>query len=273
MSLQSLLDNATNLPVIPKVVQALIVSFGETDVDIDQVSRTLASDQVLTAKVLRLANSARYGGQRKIGSVQEAVVVLGFNALRTLVLASGLTGAFKAPENFDLRQFWRNSFAVAALCKWLARPARLDPELAFTCGMMHNLGALLIHLLAPDQAARLEASGERDEDLSELQQQALGYDFTEAGAALAERWQFPQAIADAIRYQLCPLQQPAPAPYASLLYLANFILIYNSSHHQQAMLAEFPVPQARALGLDAQALIERLPETQGLDSDIEELLP
>lgn len=273
MSLQNLLDNATNLPVIPKVVQELIESFGDQEVDIDQIARKIASDQVLTAKVLRMANSAHYGGNRKVGSVQDAVVLLGFNALRTLVLASGLTSAFKAPENFDLQQFWRNSFTVGALCKWLARQAGLDPELAFTCGMMHNLGALLIHLLAPEQAAELDASDEQNESLTGLQQQALGYDFTEAGAALAERWQFPQTIADAIRHQLRPLQQPVPAPYANLLYLANFILMYNSSSHQQAMLAEFPDRQAQALGMDLQRLKQRLPETRGLDGEMDGLLP
>ncbi len=102
MDLKNLIDNAQKLPNIPKVVQELIESFGDENINNEAIAKKISADQVLTAKVLRAANSAHYGGNRKVGSVSDAVFVLGFNAVRTLVLASGMTGAFKAPEGFDL---------------------------------------------------------------------------------------------------------------------------------------------------------------------------
>ena len=126
MNLQNLIDNAQKLPNIPKVVQELIESFGDENVSNDAIAKKISADQVLTIKVLRAANSAHYGGNRKVGSVNDAVFLLGFNAVRTLVLASGLTGAFKAPEGFDIKKFWHDSFAVAAICKWIARYSHDD---------------------------------------------------------------------------------------------------------------------------------------------------
>jgi hypothetical protein len=81
------------LPMVPKVVQELIESFHKTDINIDEISDKVGHDQVLTARVLRLANTARFGGSRRVGSLDDAVVLLGFDNLRILVIASGITGA------------------------------------------------------------------------------------------------------------------------------------------------------------------------------------
>lgn len=272
MPLKPLLDNAQQLPSIPKVVQELIESFGDDDVNIDHVAKKLAADQTLTAKVLRMANSARFGGNRKVGSVHDAVVVLGFNALRTLVLASGLTSAFKAPEHFDLKQFWKNSFTVASLCKWLAPKAKLDREVAFTCGMMHNVGSLLIHLLKPEQAQTIDQHEQQMTARAKRQSDELGFDFTEAGSALAERWKFPDVMVSAIRSQLTPVASTDSSPYAAVIYLANFILNLNACDHRDAMIAEFPRDVARSINIDADALIASLGETLNLDDDMDALL-
>ncbi|BFM10768.1 HDOD domain-containing protein [Simiduia litorea] len=269
MPLKDMMNKAQQLPNIPKVVQELIESFGNEDINTDDIAKKLASDQVLTAKVLRMANSARYGGNRKIGSVNDAVVVLGFNALRTLVLASGLTSAFKAPEGFDIKQFWRNSFTCAALCKWLAKFTKLDSEIAFTCGMMHNIGGLLIHILTPDKAIVIDSAVGQGQDRKQIQDRQLGFDFTEAGAELAQSWRFPQEIVDAVRFQLSPEQ---PAPYAKTVYLAMFILSLNASKQPEQMLAEFPDHIAKSIGIDVDQMKNRLAETKAIDSGLDELL-
>ncbi|MDN3638897.1 HDOD domain-containing protein [Simiduia curdlanivorans] len=269
MPLKAMMNNAQQLPNIPKIVQELIESFGDNNVNTDAIAKKIASDQVLTAKVLRMANSARYGGNRKIGSVNDAVVILGFNALRTLVLASGLTSAFKTPESFDIKQFWRNSFTCAALCKWLAKFTKLDPEVAFTCGMMHNIGGLLIHTLAPDKAAEIDGAVSQGLDRKQTQDLQLGFDFTDAGAELAQNWRFPSDIVDAVRFQLSPGQS---APYAKLVYLAIFILSMNASKHPEQMQAEFPDQLAESIGINVEQMKDKLAETKTLDSGLDALL-
>jgi HD-like signal output (HDOD) protein len=227
VELKNLIDNAQKLPNIPKVVQELIESFGDENINNDDIAKKISADQVLTAKLLRAANSAHYGGNRKVGSVNDAVFILGFNAVRTLVLASGMTGAFKAPEGFDLPAFWYNSFAVASTCKWLAKFSKDDAESAFTCGMIHNIGELLIHILLPEECKEIQKVVDRGARNSDIEKNYLGFNFPEAGAELAFRWKFPDAIVEGIRHQLAPLEATKFSRFAALISIADYIVHEN----------------------------------------------
>jgi HD-like signal output (HDOD) protein len=273
VNLQSLIDNAQKLPNIPKVVQELIESFGDENVSNDAIAKKISSDQVLTIKVLRAANSAHYGGNRKVGSVNDAVFLLGFNAVRTLVLASGLTGAFKAPEGFDLRRFWHDSFAVAATCKWIARYSHDDAETAFTCGMIHNIGELLIHILLPAECAEMQKVVDKGARTVDIERNYLGFDFSEAGAELANRWKFPDAIVKGIRYQLDPQSADSFPRLAAIINLALYINQKNGEGASSAAILEsFPSELATALGINLVKMMEKIEETKDLGTAIDELL-
>lgn len=273
MNLQNLIDNAQKLPNIPKVVQELIESFGDESVSNEDIAKKISSDQVLTIKVLRAANSAHYGGNRKIGSVSDAVFLLGFNAVRTLVLASGLTGAFKAPEGFDLRKFWHDSFAVAATCKWIAKFSRDDQETAFTCGMIHNIGELLIHILMPDECAAIQKVVEKGASNTDIERNYLGFDFAEAGAELASRWKFPDVIVKGIRYQLEPNSAEIFPRLAAIINIAFYINNMNDQDaDSETILANFPNELATKLGINLVKLMDKIDETKELGSAIDELI-
>jgi HD-like signal output (HDOD) protein len=226
----------------------------------------------LTAKVLRAANSAHYGGNRKVGSVSDAVYLLGFNAVRTLVLASGMTGAFTAPEGFDLPKFWHDSFAVASTCKWLARFSHDDAEAAFTCGMMHNIGELLIHILMPDECAQIQKVVDRGARNSDIEKNYLGFNYPEAGAELANRWKFPESIVDGIRHQLDPLAASEVSRFAILINIAGYIVHMNETGDDAALLAEFPNDLATSLGINLVKVMEKIEDTKGLAGEFDSLL-
>jgi len=273
MNLQTLIDNAQKLPNIPKVVQELIESFGDENVSNDAIAKKISADQVLTIKVLRAANSAHYGGNRKVGSVSDAVFLLGFNAVRTLVLASGLTGAFKAPEGFDLRKFWHDSFAVAATCKWIARYSHDDAETAFTCGMIHNIGELLIHILLPNECAEMQKVVDKGARNVDIEKNYLGFDFSEAGAELAHRWKFPDAIVKGIRYQLDPHEAATFPRLAGVISIALYINKMNEAGADSAaILANFPNTLATELGINLVKMMEKIEDTKELATAIDELL-
>jgi HD-like signal output (HDOD) protein len=272
VDLKSLIDNAQKLPNIPKVVQELIESFGDENVNTEEIAKKVSADQVLTAKLLRAANSAHYGGNRKVSSVNDAVFILGFNAVRTLVLASGLTGAFKAPEGFDLPKFWRDSFAIASTCKWLARFSRDDAETAFTTGMMHNIGELLIHILMPDECVEIQKVVDKGARNSDIEKNFLGFNYPEAGAALAMRWKFPIAIADAIRDQLDPLGAEKFSRLAAIINLADYIVHMNEKGNDAELLAHFPNDLASKLDINLVKLMERIDETKELTGGFESLI-
>lgn len=271
MKLTTLIDNAANMPSIPKVVQELIESFSDDDFEIDDITKKVAADQALTAKVLRLANSAKYGGNRTVGSVNDAIVRMGFEALRTLVLASGITSAFKTPQGFDIKHFWRRSFMVANRAKWVANYTQQNPETAFTCGMMHCVGDLLIHILLPDQARGIELLVAEGANKVDLQRNQLGFDYTEAGEALAIRWKFPQDIAEGILWQNEPLNSPHPTPLAAINALASY-LTDQAEEDKQTLLADFPSAIAVALNIDLVEMLANVEQLDEVDEGLEELV-
>lgn len=264
MDLHTLIGQATDLPKIPEVVQELLNSFNSDDVNADEIASQLSKDQTLTAKVLRMANSSHFGGNRKIGSVNDAVVFLGLNSLRTLVLASGITSSFKAPAHIDFNEFWAQSFRTAGTARWLCQfsDQELDRELAFTCGMMHNVGTILVNVLCPDDALDIHQLVEKGANRLDLETSRLGFTHVEAGAELAKRWRFPEAMGDALRHQLQPEKSDPYSSYAALLYIANKIDELNqaSEDEREELMANFPSAPALALGIDLVAVLERAEE-------------
>ncbi len=273
MDLSHLISNAQNMPNIPKIVQELIESFSNDNVNSEQLAEKVSKDQAMTAKVLRMANSAKYGGHRQVGSVNDAIVLLGFNALRTLVLASGLTGAFKPPEGFDIQEFWKKSFSIASLSKWLAKHTHdIDGEVAFTCGMLHDVGGLLTHILVNEQAQEIDRVVAKGADRIEMESSRLGFTYPEAGAELANRWRFPEEIVDGIRHQLQPtVSEDDYKSLAGIVFIANY-LYENREQDTETLINNFPSDHAAALNMDKVAVIDNIEEINELDSGIEALL-
>ena len=273
MNLESLFSEISNLPNIPKIVQELIESFRNEDVDSEVLASKIAMDQVLSAKVLRMANSAHFGVTRTIASTNDAVVLLGFNALRTLVLASGLTGAFKAPEGFNIEGFWKVSFRTGAMAKWLAKSANADPETAFTCGMLHNVGSVLLHLGAPKQAQSIDKAVALGGDRVELEMSQIGISFPQVGEELALRWKFPEEISRAIGEQSDPLGGDDFSVLAGLVNVAKYLVECNQSDlSEEEVIADFPTDIARAAGLEPSQLFDKLSETADLGAEFDQIL-
>ncbi|HBS41265.1 MAG TPA: hypothetical protein DEA26_01195 [Oceanospirillales bacterium] len=275
MNMNAIFAESVNLPHIPKVVQELIISFQDENIDIDILSDKVSKDQSLTAKVLRLANSAHYGMRKNVANPHDAVMLLGFEKLRNMVLASGLTGAFKV-ESYDMNKFWKQAFAVAAISKWLAGYVPgVQKETVFTCGMVHSIGDLLIRVVMPEQAARIdqvEALGKTERHLIENGQ--LGFDYAEVGAELARRWRFPEVIHSAIAQQNWPSSgQTGYTKEAGIVYIARYLQrAYENNLSEEAIISGFPCAAAAAIGLDLKKAQAGLVELGGIESGLDGLL-
>lgn len=272
MSVESLFNNVYNLPSIPKVVQELTESFGSDKANADEIANKIAKDQAFAAKVLRLANSARYGVGRKIASISNAVVLLGISQLRTLVTASGMTSAFVDVPGLDKRQFWKDTFNVASLCKMLGKHAKVDREVAFTCGMMHSIGELLIHMGEPDKASKIDTLVAHGGNRVELQENMLGYHYADVGVELARRWKFPEEIQEAIRGQIKPMEGGF-SPYAALIYIATYINECDKhGQSEEEQMAHFPMELAKKLNLDLSKVFDDWTTLKSEEDDIDALL-
>ena len=273
MDVDQFLAEISNLPNIPKVIQELIESFNDEDVDTLVLAEKIALDQTLTAKVLRMANSVYYGPSRTVTTVNDAVISLGFNALRTLVLSSGVKGAFEAPTGFDIKHFWHISFRVAAVAKELAKTVGSDPETAFTCGMLHNVGEVLLHLGAPEKAGKVDEAVRYGGNRMALESSQIGVTYTDLGAALAKKWRFPDVICHAVAEQEQPLSCDEFCEYAGILHIAQFLVnAQENNFSEEDIRARFPVDIAAKLNLDELMLLRRLDEIAELGLEFDQML-
>lgn len=273
MSFDTLFSQVYNIPSIPKLVQELINNFNREDSNTRDIAKKLQMDQALSAKVLRLANSARYGAGRKINSIDSAVIVLGFDTLKTLVIASGVTSACKNIPGLNQKKFWRTSFSVANIAKLLAKLARQDGEVAFTCGMLHNIGDTLLYLAHKDQMLNIDALAATGVSKSTLEQTQFGCTYMDVGAELARRWNFPPEICQAIATQEHPEKAGANLTYPLLVNLA--VRIYHSLSAGKLpaeTVRDMPQNHFADLKIDTINLLEQLTRLQQQEDDIESFL-
>lgn len=268
MPFNKLFNQVYNIPSIPKVVQELIDNFNNPDSNARDIAQKIQMDQALSVKVLRLANSARYGAGRQINSIESAVIILGFNALRTLVIASGLASAYKTIPGLNQKSFWRTSFSVAQIAKLLAKLGHANGEVAFTCGLLHNIGDTLLFLAHKEQMVNIYALVNTGANKAALQRTQFGCDYTDVGAELARRWNFPEEICQAIGDQ--EKDRESQNTYSQLISLAAKI---NRALQQGKTPAEsvrdLPQEQLADLRIDAILMLGQLIELVDQEDDIE----
>ena len=274
MKLDALFQNPHALPTAPKVVQELIHSFNDVNVSTDDIAKKVATDPVLSAKLLRLANSAYYHVSRSIGTVDDAVLMLGFVTVRTLVISSGLVSGFKTVPGLDLGQFWRYSLHSAVAAKWIAKQSKENTDLAFTIAMMHAIGQLVIHSAMPEQAMQLDkVAPPLDARRLDAEQASLGYTYADVGAELALRWKFPQPFSTAISDFPNPLDSKPLNRMAAVIHLAAWrARIDENQLTPDEVSACYPSEVAATLGLAPHVLVDSMPSLSELSEGLEDLV-
>ncbi|MDX7754978.1 HDOD domain-containing protein [Aeromonas caviae] len=274
MSMDRLFGKIKQLPTIPKLLHELMQSFNDENARIDEIAAKIAMDQVISVKVLRMANSAALRRGNEITSIEQAVIRLGFNRLRSVVVASGIISSFKAPPGFDKLHFWTQTFQVATIARTLAQQTTsVDPETAFTCALIHNIGELLIQSTLPEEAELIDLAIEKGSSRVDAQREMLGYDYAQLGAELARRWNLSPAFVDAIAQQLDPLSHDPVSKEAVLIRLAVFVsFAWQAGVPAQAIIARFPRTLADQLGLDPASLADQLEQLHEQGNALADLL-
>lgn len=199
-----IVDRTTELtPLKTVAAKAIQLAEDERAAAMD-LATVISSDQALTAKLLRLSNSAYYGYARRIGTVREAVILLGMRTVRSVAIASGIIDAFGVPEfgqSFDRDLFWAHSVTVGLVAEAIARETKsARPEDAFTAGVIHDIGKLAMMVAEPELFARTVELVMVDElTYAEAEAQVFGASHAQVGARLAQRWKFPESLVEAIQ--------------------------------------------------------------------------
>ncbi|MDI1260012.1 HDOD domain-containing protein [Aquabacterium sp.] len=211
------------LPSLPAVVMELIASLGNESLSSDDIAVKLSRDPALSAKTLRMANSAFYGMTRQIGSIPEALTILGMRTVRTVVVAAGVTGSLKAPQGIDyeFNGFWRHAVGAALCGQALARELQMDSDIGFAAGLLHDIGRIALACAYPDVYVKVLAH-QRDNDLLliEAERALMNIDHAVAGARIAEHWRFSPVIVEAIEFHHSPSMHHGPG-LVGLAHLAD----------------------------------------------------
>jgi len=226
LTLEQIVQSVQDLPSMPAVVMELLSSIEQDDIDISVLAKKVSYDQALTARTLRLANSSSYGLQVKVTTIQQAITYLGFQTTRNLITAAALTGCFPSGScpGFNDKAFWRHSIATAACARALARRMRFNQDVAFTAGLLHDIGRLVLVSADPQAYAEVVALRAREDiEWQDAEGTVLGVDHVEAGVALAQQWNFSDTMRQAIAYHHAP-DTVGAGFLAAIVHVANAIV-------------------------------------------------
>jgi HD-like signal output (HDOD) protein len=235
------------LPTIPRVVQRLIAALRDPDIDARKIGESLSQDPVLSAKVLRLANSSFFGGKRSMASIDAAISMIGTQALNRLIVACGVLSSFKEIPGIDLPTFWRDALVAATAANKLASSLQADPEEAYVCGLLHATGHLILCQTYPE-IANLMFTGyaaAHGAELAGIETEAFGIDHPTVGAIWVETIGFPQPVADTIRNAAQPLDERARPLDLALRSACSLAVAIAQKDAAEAALAALP-PSVRA---------------------------
>ncbi|MBK8803864.1 MAG: HDOD domain-containing protein [Fibrobacteres bacterium] len=228
LTANSLAQQVKSIPTLPTVLTELSRRMEDPKTSSDDLAQIIQQDQAISSKVLKLVNSPFYGYSGRIHTINQGIVILGFNAIKNLVLSTSVIEAFKgaaSSEAFRMDLLWVHSAAVAGVAKLLAeRSGAADPEEAFVSGLLHDIGKVLLWISEPRLfAGCLMASASKRIPLMDVERQVAGFDDSELASVLAEKWKFPNTLRESIRWRSLPERAGAMAPLASAVHCANVV--------------------------------------------------
>ena len=195
------------LPPFPSIAVKLLQLLSDEEVQVKKLIELLRSDAALSAELLRRANSAMYGARTQVSSLQQGLVLLGFDQVRSLAMAVALGSYVKSAMRIAaLRRCWRHSLATALLSERLAKAISFENDRAYTAGLLHDIGLLGLMVNYPKEYANLLlVTNENGFDIRVTEQAMFDVDHCEAGAWLARQWNFPAEILDSVRRHHDPI--------------------------------------------------------------------
>ncbi len=227
VSLNDLLKKIGTLPAFSPAIRHLLEILRNPNTSALQVANGIMKDQALTTRLLRLVNSPYYGFSRRIGTVTEAILLLGFSAVRNLIVTLGVTDVFPTDTKSGVVSvcLWRHAASAAIAAGLLAREAK-DPgrEDLFVAGLLHDVGKLVEFKLVRDPfLAAVEMTKNGAMTMRAAEQQTFGFDHTQVGYEVASVWGFPEPLREAIRFHHEPAAAPKAQRQADLIHAADLL--------------------------------------------------
>lgn len=225
MSPDDLVQEVSSLFSLPEVAVRVNELLDAPNTTIQDLSGVIQLDAGLTARLLRLANSAYYGLPSKVETVSLAITMIGQRTLRDLVLSTSVVSVFKdIPAEFvDMHDFWDNSTTCGVVARNLGRLCRMrDSEHLFIAGLLHAVGKLVFYARRPEQYRQvLKVREQGTAALLAQEGRVFGFNYADLGAALLRAWRLPEVLHTAVAYHLEPARAPAFAREVAIVHVAR----------------------------------------------------
>lgn len=224
---KDLVAGVAQLVSLPEVCHRVNEMLDDPNVTSNQVGRVIRLDPALTARLLKIVNSALYGFRSRIDTVSQAVTIIGLEELRSLVMASSANLVFNriSTDLVDMDTFWHHSVYTGLVARHLAGQCELSGrETIFLTGLLHDVGQLVIYNQLPKEASRILAQTDAQErKLCDVEREVLGFDHTEVGAELLKLWELPRSLWEPVRHHHMPSGSETYPRQSALLHIANAI--------------------------------------------------
>lgn len=258
--LKRIIESTTDLPSMPDVAFDVMRAVDSAESNAQSIANVLARDPSLAARVLRLANSAYYGMPKGVGSIREAIVILGMRTVKSLALVAAtfpwLQKAMRG-KGINPDHLWEHSLSTAFVARGIARATgTTNPELAFCSGVLHNLGiVILCSQKEADLVALAKLQSEPKDSFDSVEKASFGFDHAELGAALIELWNLPESFANAVRFHHNPDAADKDAVLADVLHIADHYVRTQGMHEGIGEIEfRFSENSLRRLGLEEETL-------------------
>ncbi|MBM4423036.1 MAG: HDOD domain-containing protein [Chloroflexi bacterium] len=225
---EALMKEVSRLRPLPAAATQAIQILGNPQVDIKHLGTVLSADQVIAAQILRHANSAYYGGITPCTTVAEGIVRIGTKQLKSVlygVAAGGMLGNRLSGYQMKDGELYRHSLVVATAARRLGILVRYpDPEEAFTAGLLHDIGKLLLDRHMQPRFQKMADEVKQGKTIIQVEETHIGTDHATIGGLMAERWSLPRVLVDAIGFHHAPTLAAAPR-LAAIVAFANIVVL------------------------------------------------
>lgn len=226
---KSALAQVYNLPSIPLVMMEVTRLLNNPNTSAIELAKVISRDQALVTKILTVANSPLYGLPRRVSTIDFAIIILGFDHIKNIVIALSMMEAFKnkGDKNLNQKDYWTHSILTASAAKRIADDLGFHfTGEAFTAGLLHDLGIPVIHKYFNAEFVKIqELVKTANMSFREAQQETIGLEHQQIGNLLAQRWNLPLSLSDAILNHHTPSTAEQNQPLAAIVHLADYMTV------------------------------------------------
>lgn len=248
--IKNIAGKISGLPTLPTVISKMIELVDNPRTNTKTLAKLISNDQALTARILKMANSAYYGFSREVSTVDTAIIIMGYNAVKEMGLSLSVYDAFKnvgSIKYFDVSKYWEHSIAVGIAARYIAKKyGATDPGEMFVAGLLHDIGKMVVIQYMPDEFQEIcELMIEKDIPYVDAENSILQINHGEIGYIIARKWHLPMRIATCIHCHHDPEEGGNYSKDAAIIDLADFIChrlnLGNEDHRPYTELESLPL--------------------------------